>query len=160
MRMADGLKPCPFCGGKAEVSDVISMRRDGKTIKCTKCNARSKYVFIDSPILNCNGLDESTRYTAEQAVAIVTDLWNRRTALPCKIGDVAWGIRSYKGVLVPQQGKVSNMFFTDDMKLCIVVQHICRGEWGKKVFATKEEAELALAEMKRSNQCGVLQEGE
>ena len=72
------LKPCPFCGGEGEVSDVISFRRDGKTIKCTKCGARSKYVFIDSPILDYTGLNESTRYTEEQAVQIVTDLWNSR----------------------------------------------------------------------------------
>lgn len=72
------LKPCPFCGGEAKVSDVITFRKDGKTIECTKCHARSKYVLIDSPTLTYFGLDESTRYTAEQAVQIVTDLWNRR----------------------------------------------------------------------------------
>ena len=67
-------------------------------------------------------------------------------ALPCKIGDTAWGIRCYRGALVPRQGKVSEMLFTADMKLSIVIKHICRGEWGKKVFATREEAERAIAE--------------
>lgn len=67
-------------------------------------------------------------------------------ALPCKIGDIVWAIRCYRGVLVPQQGKVSEMLFTDDMKLSIVVKHICRGEWGDKVFATREDAERAIAE--------------
>lgn len=66
--------------------------------------------------------------------------------LPCRIGDTVWAIRCYRGVLVPQQGRVSEMLFTDDMKLCIVVKHICRGEWGKTVFATKEDAERAIAE--------------
>lgn len=66
--------------------------------------------------------------------------------LPCKIGDTVWAIRCYRGVLVPQQGRVSEMLFTDDMKLSIVVKHICRGEWGKKVFATKEDADSAIGE--------------
>lgn len=66
--------------------------------------------------------------------------------LPCRIGDTVWAIRCYRGVLVPQQGRVSEMLFTDDMKLSIVVKHICRGEWGKKVFATKEDADSAIGE--------------
>lgn len=65
--------------------------------------------------------------------------------VPCKIGDLAWGIRCYKGVLVPQRGIVSEMFFVSGMKLCIVVHHICRGEWGKSVFATKEDALKAIS---------------
>lgn len=65
--------------------------------------------------------------------------------LPCRIGDTVWAIRCYRGVLVPQQGRVSEMLFTDDMKLSIVVKHICRGEWGEKVFATREDAEWAIA---------------
>ena len=66
--------------------------------------------------------------------------------LPCKIGDTVWGVRRYRGILVPQQGKVSEMLFTPDMELSIVVRHICRGKWGKKVFATREAAERAIAE--------------
>lgn len=67
--------------------------------------------------------------------------------LPCKIGDEVWGIRrSNKGALSPHRGIVSHMVFSDDMKLCIVVQHICRGEWGKKVFATYEDACAAIRE--------------
>ncbi len=67
--------------------------------------------------------------------------------LPCKIGDEVWGIRrSNKGALAPHRGIVSHMVFSEDMKLCIVVQHICRGEWGKKVFATYEDACAAIRE--------------
>ena len=62
--------------------------------------------------------------------------------LPCKIGDAVWGIRNYKGVKHPQQGFVSEMFFREsDMALMIVVKNICRGEFGKTVFKTFEEAE-------------------
>lgn len=67
-------------------------------------------------------------------------------ALPCKIGDLAWGIRSYHGVYTPQQGIVSEMHFLPDMTLQIVVKHISRGEYGKSVFKTREEAEAAIQE--------------
>lgn len=68
--------------------------------------------------------------------------------VPCKIGDRVWAIRSYKGHKHPQDGIVSEMFFTKDMGLQIVVKHIARGEWGKTVFATREEA-VAVIEGKR-----------
>lgn len=87
--------------------------------------------------------------------AVITYLFEQPTVdaveLPCKIGDTVWAIRCYRGVLVPQQGKVSEMLFTTDMKLCIVVKHICRGEWGKKVFATMEEANVAIGERRIDN---------
>jgi flagellar biosynthesis/type III secretory pathway protein FliH len=66
--------------------------------------------------------------------------------LPCKIGDEVWGIRSYHGVKHPQQGRVDGMYFTSDMRLNIRVKHICIGNWGEKIFATREEAEAALKE--------------
>lgn len=64
--------------------------------------------------------------------------------IPCRIGDQVWAIRNYKGVCHPQQGIVSELFFTPDMQLVIVVKHIARGEWGQAVFATKGEAEAAI----------------
>lgn len=72
--------------------------------------------------------------------------------VPCKIGDVVWGIRNYKGIPTPQMGSVSEMFFVGNMKLCIVVKHVCRGEWGKQVFATHEEAYAAARERKYNGQ--------
>lgn len=68
----------------------------------------------------------------------------RLVVLPCKVGDEVWGIRNYRGVDHPQRGRVSDMFYTKDIRLTIVVKHICRGWWGKNVFATQEEAEAAL----------------
>ena len=68
--------------------------------------------------------------------------------LPCKMNDEVWAIRSYRGVTYPQKGFVNEMFFTKDMRLVIVVKNIARGEFGKKVFLTKEEAEQALKQMK------------
>ena len=68
--------------------------------------------------------------------------------LPCKIGDVAWAIRHYRGTAYAQKGFVSEIYFAKNMRLQIVVKNVARGEFGKKVFLTKEEAEQALAEMK------------
>lgn len=65
-------------------------------------------------------------------------------SLPCKIGDIVWAIRNYHGRKIPQKGIVSEMFFCDGMKLCIVVKHIARGEWGKTVFATCADAKKAI----------------
>lgn len=74
------LKCCPFCGGEAEVSDVLCFYKDGKSIRCKKCFARSMFVLIDSPKVNLftNEVDESTRYTPEQAAEKAAETWNRR----------------------------------------------------------------------------------
>lgn len=71
---------------------------------------------------------------------------SRLANLPCKIGDTAYGIRDYNGGKRVMRGKVSEMLFTDDMRLLIVIKHICRGEAGKNIFFTRENAEKALAE--------------
>ena len=63
--------------------------------------------------------------------------------VPCKIGDRVWAIRSYKGIKKAQEGIVSEMFFTPDMHIMIVVKNVARGFWGKTVFGTLKEAENA-----------------
>ena len=68
--------------------------------------------------------------------------------LPCKIGDYAWAIRNHRGHIHPHRGIVSDMYFIKGMKLCIVVKDVTRGEWGKIVFGTEEEARKAIAERK------------
>lgn len=65
--------------------------------------------------------------------------------LPCKIGDTVWGIKKYNHGREAKQGVVHQMFFGDDMRLCICVKNVCRGEWGQNVFATKEEAEEVIS---------------
>ncbi len=74
------LKPCPFCGAAAEVGDVLAYRDKGKAIRCTKCFARSMFVFVDRPKVNLftNEVDESTRYTEDQAAQKAAEKWNRR----------------------------------------------------------------------------------
>ena len=68
--------------------------------------------------------------------------------LPCRIGDSVWGIRKHNRGKEVKQGTVSQMLFVEDMKLCLCVKNVCRGEWGKNVFATKQEAEVALEGLK------------
>lgn len=64
--------------------------------------------------------------------------------IPCRVGDLVWVIRSYHGVKHPQQGRVSDLYITRDLRLVITVKHIARGEWGKEVFATCEEAQAEI----------------
>ena len=69
--------------------------------------------------------------------------------VPCKIGDFVWAIRNFKGKKHPQRGIVSDMYFSKDMSLQIVVKYVARGEWGKTVFATDEEVYAAIKERKK-----------
>ena len=68
------------------------------------------------------------------------------TELPCRVGDEVWAIRKLNGGnKVPKRGKVSEMYYIDEaMRLCIVVKGVSRGEWGKVVFPSYEEAEAYL----------------
>lgn len=72
------LKPCPFCGGEAEVRDGLNFMTDTKIVTCKKCHVRTTPVSVDHPNFSAHGLDESTRYTPEQAAQIACDMWNRR----------------------------------------------------------------------------------
>lgn len=64
--------------------------------------------------------------------------------LPCKIGDEVWCIKKYNGVPTARRGKVSQMFFLDDMRLSITIKGYVRGEWGKTIFATQEETQKKI----------------
>ena len=67
--------------------------------------------------------------------------------LPCKIGDTVYGIRRWHGTKIAKAGTVSEMFYTQEGKLMIVVKYVRRGHWGEKIFRTLEEAEAALKEV-------------
>lgn len=70
---------------------------------------------------------------------------------PCSIGDTMYGIRNHRGVNKIQVGIVSDMHYTKnidgEMRLVIVIKHVCRGLYGDKVFSTYAEAKAALVEM-------------
>lgn len=70
--------------------------------------------------------------------------------IPCRIGDTVWGIRKYNTNMEAMQGKVFQMLICEGTTLCICVKNVCRGEWGKTVFATKEETLAAIERLKEA----------
>lgn len=71
-----------------------------------------------------------------------------RFAIPqCCIGDTVWTVRGYRGELRAMSGPVREMYYTEDMRICIVVHHLKRGFWNDTVFATQEEAENKIKEL-------------
>lgn len=68
----------------------------------------------------------------------------RTVNLPCEIGDTVWMLRKYHKDKTPKEGNVWQMFFSPDMRLIIGIKGVGKGEWGKNVWATREEAEKAL----------------
>ena len=71
--------------------------------------------------------------------------------IPCSIGDEVYAIRRYNGAKVIRKGIVTSMFFIEGMKLCIAVMGLCRGEWGKTIFPSYEEAEKYLRGVSRED---------
>lgn len=101
------------------------------------CGACGKEAFKKTPFCkNCKSRMKNGAFTNKSAKSIV---------LPCAIGDEVYCIRTYNGHRShPQKGVVSEMYFTNDMRLLIVVRHIGRGFWGDRIFATEEEALMQL----------------
>lgn len=71
------LKPCPFCGGKAEIKYVQSgwSYENIAYIRCTKCGASSQHLNIT--------------YREKELTDKVIDLWN------CRYGDGDYAFLSY-----------------------------------------------------------------
>lgn len=76
--MVPDLNPCPCCGGQAIYKQVNLYMDTGWRVQCIKCKLKTMFELIDHPNFPANGLDESTRYTEEQAKQRVADVWNRR----------------------------------------------------------------------------------
>lgn len=66
---------------------------------------------------------------------------------PCKVGDEVWCLRNNK----PVKGVVTEIYFRDNMDMCIVVRRLCRGRWGERVFATEQEAQAAIDRQREAN---------
>lgn len=65
--------------------------------------------------------------------------------LPCKVGDTVWFIRVYgRGSKVAKPGVVTEIYFTENMRIGVMAKHHGIGEWGSTVFATEAEALRAL----------------
>lgn len=72
------LKPCPFCGGYSEIVRKQICLDHGYRVDCTQCGAKGTVVLVNHPKFTYYGLDESTRYTEEQAKRKAIEAWNRR----------------------------------------------------------------------------------
>lgn len=78
---------------------------------CKKCIHRNICRYYEPECCMCNQFVDKSRFIE----------------LPCKIGQDAWVIRSYKGIKQPQKSEISEMYFTQQMKLIIVVKYVGRG---------------------------------
>ena len=68
--MSETLKPCPFCGGKAERIDIADGENaGGSCIACTKCQASSnvEFEFKENFVSNWNRRVEPTEITRLRA---------------------------------------------------------------------------------------------
>ena len=62
-----------------------------------------------------------------------------------------WTIRTFHGEMRAMSGPVREMYYTDDMRLCIVVHHLKRGFWNDTIFATEQEAENRIKALKEAD---------
>lgn len=72
------IRNCPCCNGRAEVKHTKIYYTDAIRIRCTECQLTTSPVAINHPQIKATGLDETTRYTEQQAIQISIDKWNRR----------------------------------------------------------------------------------
>lgn len=71
------LKPCPFCGGKAEIHYQPIVTDNGVCIRCTERRARSKFFPCDCTYIFYHG-EKDVFITKERATNNAINLWNRR----------------------------------------------------------------------------------
>lgn len=69
------LKPCPFCGGKAEIKRGKIYLDDYVQAHCTKCGASIPKTLIDHLVYICG---KHVRFSEEHAIKKTTNDWNRR----------------------------------------------------------------------------------
>lgn len=71
------LKPCPFCGGKAEIKTQPIYMDMGVCAFCTECKARSKFFPYDCNYTYYHG-EKDVYVSQERATSDAINLWNRR----------------------------------------------------------------------------------
>ena len=72
------LKACPFCGGEAELKERRICLDRGYRASCSECGVHGQLVLVNHPKMRFGELDETTRYTAQQAEKKAAELWNAR----------------------------------------------------------------------------------
>jgi RNA polymerase subunit RPABC4/transcription elongation factor Spt4 len=147
---------CPTCG-ESQYPDkwtdaMTSIHADNTRLQAELTSLRSENAMLRKmqPVTLNGDAARSFALAAElseakQALAALrADIEaGRLVRVPCKRGDTVWAVRSYRDFKHPQQGVVSEMYFNPDMKLHVIVKHVARGELGKTVFLTHDEAEQA-----------------
>lgn len=68
----------------------------------------------------------------------------RLLALPCKVGDEVWGIRSPWHRPSVKAGEVTEIYFTENMQMGVLVKGVGTCRWGLTAFLTQEEARAAV----------------
>ena len=68
--------------------------------------------------------------------------------LPCRIGDKVWCVTNRYGHWLAREGTVIEIYYKGKDRVPCVITMEGRGAWGVKVFATKEEAEVAVERIK------------
>ena len=114
---------------------------DKKLVKALRCCAKE----------DCNGCPMEGRLQCMSDLMSAAASRLQLLRPPCKIGDKVWGILRRHNGMVPHQGRVAEMYYTDDVRLCVVVKQCCRGEFGKVVFCTEKEARAAIKKMQEEN---------
>ncbi len=78
----DEIKPCPFCGGKADVRHGNLYMDETYRVECSACLAMTRRYMVNHPQIRSDGSrDENTRYTAREAIEKAVEAWNRRSLL-------------------------------------------------------------------------------
>ena len=72
------LKPCPCCGGKAEMRENHVYMDVGVSVRCTECNLHTRVILCDCTYMYFHG-EKNVCITRERAEREVARLWNKRT---------------------------------------------------------------------------------
>lgn len=77
--MQNELKPCPFCGGEAEIKPNNIYMEKGLCVRCKShgCNVHTMTVLYDCTYIQYDGKAD-VYVTKEIAEKRVTKKWNRR----------------------------------------------------------------------------------
>ena len=72
------LKKCPFCGGTASRSFVVS--ENAFMVCCSSCGARTPLVFVRCKVHVADPIYSWYKEDADEAADFAAELWNRRSA--------------------------------------------------------------------------------